>query len=254
MDISDYLNDILVVYKHDGCHACDMVNSVIEHLGYKAKTKIRSKITRSDFLKKKLVVVVGGDGTTLKAAQMIRNDSIVFSVNSFPTRTEGFLTRAKPANFMSRFNALVKGKAKITSLSRLKVKLNNKTLPFLAVNEVSITSSKPYLTLIYEFNRLVQKSTGLLIATPMGSTAWARSAGGKPLSLSSKKMQYVVREPYQGNIYRVKKKSGFVDDLKIKALTDGIIVFDSIDKEFKFKKNDIIKVEKSSTLLNFVDF
>jgi len=41
-----------------------------------------------------------------------------------------------------------------------------------------------------------QRSSGLWIGPAAGSTAAQKSAGGKVLPLSSKRLQYVVREPY----------------------------------------------------------
>ncbi len=42
-----------------------------------------------------------------------------------------------------------------------------------------------------------QRSSGMLIGPAAGSTAAQRSAGGKVLPLGSRRIQYVVREPYR---------------------------------------------------------
>jgi NAD+ kinase len=42
-----------------------------------------------------------------------------------------------------------------------------------------------------------QKSSGLWVGPPSGSTAAQRSAGGRVLPLASRKLQFVVREPYR---------------------------------------------------------
>jgi NAD kinase len=135
----DYLKNIFIVYKHDKCATCNMVCQLLKSLGYKSRKKLRDNIIESDFKKPGLVIVVGGDGTTLKVCQMIRNESIVFSVNSFPRKTEGYLTSAKPHDFMSKFKRFMRGNVKIMEFPRIKVKVNNKVLPYVAVNEVSIS-------------------------------------------------------------------------------------------------------------------
>jgi NAD+ kinase len=51
------------------------------------------------------------------------------------------------------------------------------------------------------------KSSGVWVATAAGSTAAIRSAGGREQPISSKHLQFVVREPYQRGkaAYRVRK-------------------------------------------------
>ena len=42
-----------------------------------------------------------------------------------------------------------------------------------------------------------QRSSGIWISTPIGSTAGIRSAGGKVMPLGSRRLQYLVRELYR---------------------------------------------------------
>ena len=254
IDILNHLNNIFIIYKHEGCNACRIVGSILNKLGYKYKKKLRNNISKKDFNKDMLVIVIGGDGTTLKACSFIDDGSIVFSVNSYPRLTEGFLTRANVINFRLRFLKLVRGEARIRQLPRIEAKINEKSLSTLALNEVSISSPKPYLTMIYEMSKNIEKASGIIISTAIGSTAWMHSAGGKKMPISSRKLQYIIREPYNGRIYKVKKPNSIVDQFKVKALCEGIIVFDGSSIEYHFKKNDHILVQRSQNTLNFVDF
>lgn len=253
MGIRDYLKDIIIVYKAENCGACNQISDILKKFDYTHEKKPREKITPTDFKKNRLAITAGGDGTLLKTCQNIRNDSLVLGVNSNLMLSEGYLTRAKVDNFMQKFRNLITGKAKIIKLPRLEVKINDKTLPYLALNEISISKLKPYLTFIYNLKGNVEKATGILVSTPIGTTAWAGSSGGKRLPLRSKKMEFVIREPYKGKIYSVKNKFGIVDNFTVQALSDGIIVFDSIGKEYPFKKKDTITVTFSDHKLNLIE-
>jgi NAD+ kinase len=57
-----------------------------------------------------------------------------------------------------------------------------------------------------------QKSSGVWIGPAAGSTAAQRSAGGRVLPLSSQKIQYVVREPYQANGHSLRMALGLVQE------------------------------------------
>jgi NAD+ kinase len=56
----------------------------------------------------------------------------------------------------------------------------------------------------------LQKSSGIWIATAAGSTAAIRSAGGRVMPLRSRKLQFLVREPYFGDGSRYRLLKGLV--------------------------------------------
>jgi NAD+ kinase len=77
------------------------------------------------------------------------------------------------------------------------------------LNDVLLTHLVPAATTRYELlvggHREVHRSSGLWIATPAGSTAAIRSAGGRVLKVEAKRLQYRVRELYRepGRTYRL---------------------------------------------------
>ena len=106
-----------------------------------------------------------------------------------------------------------------------------------------------------------QKSSGILIATPAGSYAWAKSAGGKTLPLTAKKIEYVVREPYIGRLTKPKMTNGILGSSQSITLIsniwekhNGVVVIDSYKKEFEFKNGDKLVARAAKQPLNFICF
>jgi len=144
-----------------------------------------------------LVVTVGGDGTFLDISHSL-GSQVLLGVNSAPIDSTGALCRARIDNFLSVLVDLISGKRKPLWIPRLQVKLNGKPLPTPVLNEVlfanqSSAGTSRYL-LICGKRREEQKSSGIWVAAPTGSTAAIRSAGGKPMPLNRAAMQFVVRE------------------------------------------------------------
>ena len=104
----------------------------------------------------------------------------------------------------------------------------------------------------------VHRSSGLNVCTAAGSHAWARSAGGTVIKAGSKNMQLVVRESYKGKIYKSSFKSKVVNGksvVKVKSEMDnGIVVVDSLSKEYAFKKGSKVEIRVSRFPLKFIVF
>jgi NAD+ kinase len=95
--------------------------------------------------------------------------------------TVGFLTDVKTEDFESIIQDVLNGKCKIEERNLVSAKFGNKT--FYGVNEIVIHSGGYTQLMRYRLsvnNKIVyeQRSDGLIIATPTGSTAYALSAGG----------------------------------------------------------------------------
>jgi NAD+ kinase len=103
-----------------------------------------------------------------------------------------------------------------TELTRMRVELNGKVLHARVLNEALLCQSSPAATSRYILKLPAgeedQRSSGIWIGPAAGSTAAQRSAGGKVLPLESRRLQYVVREPYTPAGGRFKYARGFVED------------------------------------------
>ena len=119
------------------------------------------------------VVTVGGDGTILRTLQQIRKCPPIFGIN---TGKVGLLTHATPKNFRERLSAALE-KMEVEEFMRIECG------DLIALNEIALLTAMP--ARLVEFSIFVDgveierlRSDGLLISTPIGSTAYALSTGG----------------------------------------------------------------------------
>lgn len=146
-----------------------------------------------------LVVTVGGDGTLLAASHNVV-DVPILGVNSAPRYSVGFFCAAKGRNTVGLLRSALDGSATSIGLSRMAVRVNGQLRSSRVLNEALFCHADPAATSNYLVKagrkKEEQRSSGIWIGPAAGSTAAMRSAGGRILPLSSRKLQMVVREPY----------------------------------------------------------
>ena len=137
-------------------------------------------LEHKEYVKKvDIVVVFGGDGTLLNAARKYLNYDIpILGINM---GNVGFLTDISTDNFEKTIKEVLGGNYKIEERNLVSAKFGNNHL--YGLNEVVIHSGAYAQLMRYRLNvndKVVyeQRSDGLIIATPTGSTAYALSAGG----------------------------------------------------------------------------
>lgn len=252
------LNKTLLVHSLWGCKTTKHVKSVLNKHKIACKVVHRSVVAKADFSGADLVFAVGGDGTLLRACHFILDKTPVMGINCNLNVNEGFFMRANKQNFKERLALLVKGRHKILSLSRLKVQLNKQPIKELALNEVFLGDRRIHHTSRYWLGSEYQKSSGVIVAAPAGTHAWYRTAGGKPLPLTSKRFAYIVREPYRGRLVNPRHTHGILrqnQKLAIKSdIFDGILVLDGVSRAYKFCCKDRAVVSISDRPLSLVSF
>lgn len=146
-----------------------------------------------------LVIAVGGDGTLLAASHNVDGVPIL-GVNSAPRSSVGFFCAATRKDFRVHLEQALAGKLRKLSLSRMAVSVNGRMRNKRVLNEALYCHDSPAATSRYilHIGRRTedQRSSGIWIGPPAGSTAAQRSAGGRVLPLTSRQLQLVVREPY----------------------------------------------------------
>lgn len=135
-----------------------------------------------------LAIVVGGDGNMLGAARVLaRFDIAVVGVNR---GNLGFLTDINPDDIENQLENIFQGKFEIEQRFLLEVTVNSAgkvKSSNAAINEAVLHHTK--VAHMMEFDLYVddkfvftQRSDGLIVATPTGSTAYSLSGGGPILT------------------------------------------------------------------------
>ena len=134
----------------------------------------------NDFVSKiDLIIVFGGDGTLLRAARNYLEHNIpILGINM---GTVGFLTDIKIEDFESVIKDVLAGNCEIEERNLVCASFGNNNV--YGLNEIVIHSGAYTQLMRYRLSvneKIVyeQRSDGLIIATPTGSTAYALSAGG----------------------------------------------------------------------------
>ncbi|NHJ32618.1 MAG: NAD(+)/NADH kinase [Asgard group archaeon] len=202
-----------------------------------------------------LVVVLGGDGTILWAARY-SNEVPLFGINAGHL---GFLTTATLEDKELCIDRIMKGDLVLERCMRLKVTLNGKELPT-ALNESYATNKLSahicHLNIsVNSFDLGQHLLDGLMVSTPVGSTAYALSAGGSILEPRIKAMQIVPVNSVSRRIrpfvvpgeaeITITVPEPFEDEVVI--INDGLL-------EGKFKKDSILEITQAPNETVFVRF
>lgn len=180
------------------------VQRALEAVGARATLRYRDRVESVEAFD--LVVTVGGDGTLLWVSHAV-GETPMLGVNSAPQDSVGFLCGTRMGEVYPHLEAIAKGAAPRVKLARMQVGVDDEVVHRRVLNDVLFANPHPAHTSRYlvSFRGTLeeQKSSGLWVSTAAGSTAAIRSAGGRLLSLRSKLLQFVVREPYSadGNPY-----------------------------------------------------
>ena len=180
------------------------VEDALTALGVQAKFVEAAEPLTGTFDDVDFVLTVGGDGTLLLASHRASSRTPILGINSAPKDSVGFFCAAKKGHVKRALVAMMRGKLPKVVLTRMRVELNGRLVHERVLNEALFCHASPAATSRYILRvddgdgvkEEEQRSSGLWIGPAAGSTAAQKSAGGKVLPLSSKRLQYVVREPY----------------------------------------------------------
>jgi NAD+ kinase len=134
-----------------------------------------------------LVVVLGGDGTTLLGARIASRDEVpIFGINLGKV---GFLSEAAPSDWRSKLEKVIRGDCWIEKRLMLSASItrDGQSIANLsALNEIVV--SRGSMVRVVRFHLYVDgdhvityTADGLIAATPTGSTAYSMAAGGPVL-------------------------------------------------------------------------
>lgn len=208
----------------------EAVKKTLKRLGIRFKAT--HDIPRRPIKGYDLVMPVGGDGTALGASHEVRDDTPMLAVNSAPSFSVGYLTGATADNLEARLEALSKGELEPMNVQRLAVDIGRRRLPSPVLNDALFCANHPALMTRYRLfwpdGDELQRSSGVWVATPAGSTGALASAGGPILPLKARQFAFQVREPYSPPGEAVRLKSAVLvkeDCLRIECRIHDASVF-----------------------------
>ncbi|KAI3466021.1 hypothetical protein Pfo_022684 [Paulownia fortunei] len=215
LQVLRFLYDRMLVHKN----AINFCRDILRKKVIKSKVVFRSDLSQP-IRDVDLVITIGGDGTLLQASHFMDDSIPVLGVNSDPTRPEevdefselfdatrstGYLCAATVNNFEQILDGILESRSEPSELARMAVSLNSKLISTSALNDVLLAHPCPAVVSRFSFritrngkpfsSLLHSRSSGLRVSTAAGSTAAMLSAGGYAMPISSKELQYMVREP-----------------------------------------------------------
>lgn len=183
---------------HEHVETLEETREALRELGVKGVFRYRSdEGLVEDF---DLIATVGGDGTLLWASHRVPPNIPVIAINSAPNHSVGHFCGGRKGQVREILAAALAGELRATSLTRMQVRRDGEVLHKRVLNDALFCHRSPAATTRYLIRHgdteEQQKSSGVWIGPAAGSTAAQRSAGGRILPPSSRRLQFVVREPY----------------------------------------------------------
>ena len=203
-----------------------------------------------------VVIAVGQDGVVANTMKYLTGQPLL-GVNPDPLRFDGILLQFEPADLARVYPEVLAGRRPSRSVTMAKATLADGQV-LLAVNDLFIgprshTSARYELT-IGDRHEL-QSSSGIIVSTGLGSTAWlksivtgscaiARSLGARidaaeyrPTPWDAPFLQFAVREPFPSVSTGVNLLCGRADastTLRVRSLMPdyGVIFSDGLESDF----------------------
>lgn len=203
-----------------------------------------------------LIITVGGDGTLLSASHQVGR-ALVLGINSDPAFSKGHFccTWLKEPTFEKLIAAAVNGDVLPVgwrNVTRMKVSVDDEVVADRILNEALFSHSNPaaMTRFVLEDGRRIACS-GAWIGTGAGSTGALRSAGGTVCSMTDKRLQAVIREPWNPGPEdpRVLMAPSFT---LISKVTDSTLYFDGPFMRVPVGFDQRIRFEASSTPLSLI--
>ena len=175
----------VAIYSQDQEQTVKSVRLSLENQGIDAVYLGNKQLTKDvDY-----VIVTGGDRGVRTYFHRFTNSTIpVLGINEF--ESSGYLAQTDLKEFVAYLNRLKKGDFTIEHLTRIGVKIDGKNV-YPTLNDIAIFSSKS-ATLVEHVLRVNgeeiwhDSSDGLIVSTPIGSSAYSMSAGGPAIYQNSK--------------------------------------------------------------------
>lgn len=205
-----------------------------------------------------LAIVIGGDGNMLSAARVLSHYNIkVIGINRGRL---GFLTDLNPDNAQQQLEDVLNGQYinEKRFLLEAKVIRDGKIVhQGSSVNEVVLHPGKvahmiDFEVCIDERFAFSQRSDGLIISTPTGSTAYSLSAGGSILVPSLEAITLVPMFPHTLTSRPIVINSNSLIHLRFPNYSSKLELSCDSQVALPIKKGDEVEIHRSQTALNLI--
>lgn len=214
------------------------------------------QLTERDARQADLVVVLGGDGTLLKAARYFAwMGTPILGVNM---GTVGFLSSIEPVELLPALDELLKHNFQLESRMMIDVALfrgGAQIYQGLAVNESVIRALAPHpitVELRVDGRRYPSyRGDGVICATPTGSSAYSFSAGGPLLDASLAALVITPISPQLACNRPLVVSSTSLLDFELVSDYKAALILDSAE-EISLCQGDRVEVTESAYVTNLV--
>lgn len=238
----------------------ERLQAELDQRGIEYKSIARAELnTRVDDVD--MMISVGGDGTFLDASHFL--DSVpLLGVNSSSSSSFGHFCMANDRNLSRVLDDILSGAIEPEHILRLELTLNGSILPEYVLNEVLVAHCNPAATSRYFIDARgvieEQRSSGIWIGTPAGSTGSLRSAGGPVMKITDNRYQFLVREACMrpGEKWRLVRGVMERDEtLKVVSqMRTGSLYLDGQHIDYRFALGDELVIRPSKhDLMAFVE-
>lgn len=200
------------------------------------------------------VIALGGDGTILKSVQALSNPQTPILGINFGRG--GFLMEVDSDQLEESIQRFLERKYYLEKVMRISIIADGRKIGDV-LNEIYVTSSvlgKTLEFMVYKKSELTKiTADGLIISTPIGSTAYAYSAGGP---IVDDELEAVVFVPICPITHSRPMVLSLKDKVEVEIFSEhGIqILLDGYLRK-NLEKNDVkIIIERSGDMVNFVRF
>lgn len=153
----------------------------------------------------KLVIALGGDDTLKAVSHWIDDDTILVGLNSDVVLSEGNLIRYSAVDAPRLIANIERGEYSMQPWARIRIAIDGvdqgPALSEIVLGKLDFRKMSRHLLEVHG-EKVLQKSSGLLVSTGAGSTGWYTSAGlylapeGRPYGRTEMVARFELREPH----------------------------------------------------------
>jgi len=216
----------------------------------------RAFLTNFLFAPGDIVLALGQDGLVANTMKYLDGQPLV-GINPDPHRYDGVLLPFEAGDFGALLPDLLEDRRSVKEVTMARATLTDRQVLY-AVNDLFV-GPKTHTSARYEIRHgsrtEVQSSSGIIISTGLGSTAWMRSVitgaaaiagawqglAGKldyePVPWDADRLQFAVREPFPSRASRTDIACGLLgrgEQLRLRSLMpeNGVIFSDGMESDF----------------------